>query len=125
MLTYGFAWGKLYLATAELAATDGGLPDRVRAAYWHLAPLNSTNVAPPTFERLKALRAEFARRISDSDEDDGTVTLAPLTTSKAAEIASEIISMFDEVAKGAGAEKVAEAIAEMTSEARRDGARLH
>jgi len=125
MLTYGFAWGKLYLATAELAATDGGLPDRVRAAYWHLAPLNSTNVAPPTFERLKALRAEFARRISESDEDDGTVTLAPLTTSKAAEIASEIISMFDEVAKGAGAEKVAEAIAEMTSEARRDGAVLH
>ena len=102
MLAYGFAWSKLYLATAELASTDAGLPQRVQAAYWHLAPLNNTNVSPRTFERLKALRAEFASRISASDEDDGTVTLLPLTSAKAATIALEIVSMFDEVAKGSG-----------------------
>ncbi len=126
MLTNGFAWSKLYLATAELATAEGSLPDRVRAAYWHLAPLNCTNVAPATFERLKAVRAEYARRTCVSDEDDGTITLQPLTPSKAAEIAAEIVSMFDEVAKGMGAEKVADAIAEISdSSAFRDGALLN
>ena len=114
MHTYGFAWSKFYLATAELATGGGDLPDRVQAAYWHLAPLNSTNVAPSTFERLKALRAEFARRTSASDEDDGTITLSPLTPAMAVVIASEIVSMFDEVAKGVGAESVANAIADMS-----------
>lgn len=120
MHTYGFAWSKLYLATAELAASEGCLPDRVKAAYWHLAPLNSTNVAPPTFERLKALRAEFARRTSTSDEDDGTVTLSPLTPAMAAAIASEIVSMFDEVAKEAGAESVVNALADASDGAEFD-----
>jgi hypothetical protein len=105
MLSFGFAWGKLYLATAELAATEGALSDRVRAAYWHLAPLNSTNVAPETFLRLKSVREEFARSTSPCDEDDGTVTLQALTAQQAAAIASEIVSMFDEVAKAAGAEQ--------------------
>lgn len=109
MLSFGFAWGKLYLATAELAATEGALSERVRAAYWHLAPLNSTNVAPATFLRLKAVREEFARSTSPCDEDDGTINLQALTPQQAAIIASEIVSMFDEVAKAAGAEQAAAA----------------
>ena len=126
MLTNGFAWSRLYMATAELATTDGTLPDRVQAAYWHLAPLNCTNAAPATFARLKALRAEYARRTSECDEDDGTITLLPLTPAKAAEIAAEIISMFDEVAKEIGAEKIAEAIGEISEgPAFRDGALLN
>jgi hypothetical protein len=111
MSKFAFAWGKLYLAVSELSATEGALVDRVRAAYWHLAPLNSTNTHPQTFERLKAIREEFARRVSQSDEDDGTVTLLPLTCELAAAVASEIISMFDEVAKAAGAETDANAVA--------------
>src|SRR3954471_2829338 len=100
----GFAWSKFYLAVAELASTEGPLLDRVRAAYWHLAPLNSTNTTPQTFLRLKALREGFSRRVSVVDEDDGTITLRPLTPQQAAAIAGEIISMFDEVAKAAGVE---------------------
>jgi hypothetical protein len=100
----GFAWSKFYLAVAELASTEGPLLDRARAAYWHLAPLNSTNTPPQTFLRLKALREEFSRRVSVVDEDDGTITLRPLTPQQAAAIAGEIVSMFDEVAKAAGAE---------------------
>jgi hypothetical protein len=104
MHNFGFAWSKFYLAVAELASTEGPLLDRVRAAYWHLAPLNSTNTPPQTFLRLKAMREEFSRRVSVLDEDDGTITLRPLTPQQAAVIAGEIISMFDEVAKAAGAE---------------------
>ncbi len=126
MLTNGFAWSKLYLATAELATAEGALQDRVRAAYWHLAPLNCTNVAPATFERLRALRAEYARRTCVFDEDDGTITLQPLTAANAADIAAEIISMFDQVAKEMGAEKVAEAIGEISeSSAFRDSTILN
>jgi hypothetical protein len=116
MLSYGFAWSKLYLAIAELAATEGELPDRVRAAYWHLGPLNSTNLAPGTFQRLKAVRAEFARSVCLCDEDDGTVTLQAVTSQQAAVIATEILSMFDEVAKGAGAEKIASAMDSLDAE---------
>lgn len=117
MLSYGFAWGKLYLAVAELGMSDGNLLARVRAAYFHLAPLNCTNTPEPTFERLKAIREEFARSTSSSDEDDGTVTLLPLTPQLAAAVASEIISMFDEVAKASGAEMISKAAAAMGDDA--------
>ena len=115
MHNFGFAWSKLYLAVAELASTEGPLLDRVRAAYWHLAPLNSTNTAPQTFLRLKMLREEFSRRVSVVDEDDGTITLRPLTPQQAAAIAGEIISMFDEVAKAAGAEALGGSASDSTA----------
>src|SRR5665213_1896679 len=85
-----FAWGKLYLALADLACIDDLLPQRVIAAYRHLAALNSTNLEPQSFQRLKTLREQFARVVSPSDEDDGTVTLAPLSSPEAAHIAHEI-----------------------------------
>ena len=117
MLSYSFARSKLFLAVAELATTEGELIDRVRSAYWHLAPLNCTNTHPETFEHLKAIRQEFASRVSQSDEDDGTVTLLPLTAQSAALVAAEIICMFEEVAKSAGAEAVANAVANIEDDA--------
>ena len=118
MLSYSFARSKLFLAVVELATTEGELIDRVQSAYWHLATLNCTNTHPETFEHLKAIRQEFASRASQSDEDDGTVTLLPLTAQSAALVASEIICMFEEVAKSAGTEAVANAVANIEDEAR-------
>jgi hypothetical protein len=109
MFSHSFTWSKLYLAVSELGTTDSSLFNRVRAAYWHLAPLNSTNTPPQTFERLKAVREEFGHRVRPYDEDDGTVTLSPLTSQMAVAVAAEIISMFDEVAKAAGVESVSNA----------------
>jgi hypothetical protein len=104
-MSTAFAWGKLYLAVAELACTDGMLTDRVRAAYRHLANLNITNLEPESYVRLKALREHYTRSVSCNDEDDGTVTLEPLTTSQAADFAHEIISLYDEAAASVGRDK--------------------
>lgn len=93
---YSFAWGKLYLATVDLSTGSEGLPARVRTAFRHLGALNAQNLPPQGFERLKAIRAQFSRA-SIADEDDATVTLAPLSDRDAATVAEAIVSLFDEI----------------------------
>lgn len=104
MIGSGFAWGKLFVATTELACTDAPLVERVAKAYRHLAVLNSSNLDPASFQRLKRLREQFAKAQATSDEDDSTVTLTPLSQKQAVHIAKEIVSMHDEAAKLLGCE---------------------
>ena len=104
MNVYAFAWGNLYQAVIDLICLDSPLESRVCAAYHHLAPLTLSNLEAHTFARLKALREQFPPHLSSADEDDGTVTLEPLTRKQAVHMASEILGMYDEVAKAVGSE---------------------
>lgn len=103
MPTHSFAWSKLFQATVDLASSDAPLVQRVQTAYSHLATLNSTNMEPHTFARIKELREQFARGVSSCDADDATVTLTPLSPGQASSMATEIVSIYDEVTRAAGA----------------------
>ncbi|MBV9549426.1 MAG: hypothetical protein JO256_07115 [Alphaproteobacteria bacterium] len=96
---FAFAWGKLYLATVELSTGSEVLPIRVRQAYRHLGALNAQNLPAAGFERLKAIRRQFARSNSSADEEDATITLAALSDAEAALVAQEIVGLYDEVSR--------------------------
>lgn len=96
---FGFAWSKLYMAVMEMAASSAPLPERVTVAFHrHLGSLNSQNLPAEAYERLKFIRGKLSR-FSGAAEEDVTLDIAPLTAAEAAQVAEEIVSLYDEIAK--------------------------
>lgn len=96
---FGYAWGKLYQATLEMATSPSPLPQRVTTVFrQHLGSLNSQNLPPDIYERMKVIRSRLAGISEDLDEDV-TVSFAPITAREAALIAEEIFSLYDEIAR--------------------------
>jgi hypothetical protein len=97
---FGYAWGKLYLAIMAMATSTAPMPERVCSAFRdHLGSLNSQNLPPFGFERLRLVRSKLARMAEEDVDEDRTIDMAPLTVKEAVFVAEEIISLFDEIAK--------------------------
>jgi hypothetical protein len=96
---FGYAWGKLYLATLTMATSASPLPQRVTEAFRaHLGSLNGQNLPVLAYQRLKVVRTKLSG-IPDGVDDDETLNIAPLTQQDAALIAEEIFSLYDEIAQ--------------------------
>jgi hypothetical protein len=97
---FGYAWSKLYLAIVAMATSTAPMPERVCSVFRaHLASLNSQNLPPFGYERLRLVRSRLARMSEQDLGEDDTIDMAPLTAKEAVLVAEEIVSLFDEIAK--------------------------
>ncbi|MBA2588131.1 MAG: hypothetical protein H0U98_05835 [Alphaproteobacteria bacterium] len=97
---FGYAWGKLYLAIMAMATSTAPMPERVCSVFReHLGSLNSQNLPPFGYERLRLVRSRLARMSEEDVDEDKTIDMAPLTSKEAILVAEEIVSLFDEIAK--------------------------
>ena len=97
---FGYAWSKLYLAIVALATSTAPMPERVCSVFRaHLGSLNSQNLPPFGYERLRLVRSRLARMSEEDVGEDNTIDMAPLTAKEAILVAEEIVSLFDEIAK--------------------------
>lgn len=97
---FAFAWSKLYLAITALATSTEPMPERVCSVFReHLGSLNSQNLPPFGYERLRLVRSRLARMPQEDVDEDQTIDMAPLTAKEAILVAEEIVSLFDEIAK--------------------------
>jgi hypothetical protein len=97
---FGYAWSKLYLAIMAMATSTAPMPERVCSVFReHLSSLNSQNLPPFGYERLRLVRSRLARMSEEDVDEDKTIDMAPLSAKEAILVAEEIVSLFDEIAK--------------------------
>ena len=97
---FSYAWSKLYLAIVAMATSTAPMPERVCSAFrTYLGSLNSQNLPPFGYERLRMVRSRLARMSEEDVDEDKTIDMAPLTEKEAILVAEEIVSLFDEIAK--------------------------
>lgn len=97
---FAFAWARFYLANVAMVTSVEPLPVRVMVAFQgHLAPLNSQNTPANVFARLQVIRAKLSQLPEGELGEDETVPFQPLSLTDAANIAQELVSLCDEVAR--------------------------
>ena len=83
-----------------MATSTAPMPERICSVFReHLGSLNSQNLPPFGYERLRQLRSRLAGMSAEDLEEDRTIDMAPLTAKEAVLVAQEIVSLYDEIAK--------------------------
>jgi hypothetical protein len=98
---YSYGWEKYYQATDTLARGRGNLRDRLRdAVIYYIIHVHAENLPRELWERHEILMEKLTRVAAQGDEGTITATVNALDEDEAAELASEIVSIFNGVATG-------------------------
>ena len=99
----GYAWEKGFLAVQGMATSARTIQERVGDAYiYHLVHIREENVSPELFERIEAIGQRLTREKAIGDEGTVAATVAKMSEADAIKIADEIVSIYDEIARGYG-----------------------
>jgi hypothetical protein len=101
-MSLDYIWEKLYVAVDTLAASSGSIQERLEGAYISaLVRLEPKDFQGELRSRFVALTAALTSGPAAPAGNQGTVAAATraLSDERAAELAHEIVSMFDVVAK--------------------------